>query len=417
MKTCDAATNCPGGYSCQGGICVSGSTGVPEISSIAGTSDLSCGDNGQCIGTAFVVSGNHLTNTTFNMADTQGRTYDMTVQGDASDTVVTLVPVLARRQTDLFADTYTLTAVNASGSATSGVQLLQGEPGPDLTADELIDRINTASATKKILASRLEGAGGTGTAGVTGTLHNVTGTGDTTSNIFAIDVLKATVNGTTTGAAASITINGDTIDSLCGDDDGCELTLGATNFYGQGSDALENYEISAQLNGGTCRFFVDTATHKWTLSQDCVAIYGLFRYDAAQTGANKYVYDRAYQRYEYSSTFGQKNSGASNAAAYTCENGSPNAPGDGDGAPLIVLGFKGACYFAEGQADNTKNNGCFQADSNKDYALIASGPSWDYTGAYPHSDSAASCTGAGMDPPCPWHPDDGNRKCVLIAKD
>ena len=399
VKTCDSATLCPGGYTCQNNICVSGSTGVPQINTVAGTSELNCGENGACIGTAFLVTGAHFTNTTFNMADSEGRTYDMTVQDGGNDNAVTLVPVLARRQTDLFADRYVLTAVNQSGSATSELQLLQGEPGPDLTADELIDRINTASANKKILASRLEGGTSGGGGDAAGIVVKVNGSGSG-------------------GPAVSLDVDTEALKTLCGDDDGCDITLGATKFHGSGTAALEAYEIEAALNGGTCRFFLNPSTLSWTVSQDCVAIYGLYKYQStAGDGTPVYVYDRAYQRYEYSSTFGKKNSGS--ASTYTgCGGGSGGtANGDGDGGPLIVLGFKGACYFAEGPADNSKpGTGCLLDDGKNstdhvaaNFSLIASSPTWDYPGAYPRALPPGNVR--------PWRDSDTTRECVLTVKD
>lgn len=417
VKTCESNAQCPGGYSCQGGVCVSGSTGVPEISSVAGTSDLNCGDNGSCIGTAFYVSGNHLTNTSFNLADSAGRTYDMTVQDGASDTAVTLVPVLARRQADLFADNnYVLTAVNQSGSTTANVSLLQGEPGPDLTADQLIDRINTASPAKKIAASKLDVSGGGGGGG--GLLYQETAASPTG---FTQDEYRVTLSGSTTATAPSKDVDINILKDLCGDENGCEISLGATRFHGvatasgtqQEKDALAAYVSDAPRNGGTCRFFLDRATGSWTVSDDCVAIYGLYR----STGTNDaqgnpvYAYDRAYQRYEYSSTFGKKGSGASATFQGCSGTSAGSASGDVDGGPLIVLGYKGACYFAEAPADNTAKNGCFLGDNTANFSLVASTPDWDFAGAYPRPDPNATGN------PRPWRPDDGARQCWLSVRD
>jgi hypothetical protein len=182
---------------------------------------------------------------------------------------------------------------------------------------------------------------------------------------------------------------------------------------------VASYIIDAPLTGGECRFYLDLANHSWTLSQDCVATYGLYAYDNT---SQSYQFSRAYQRYEYSNAYGFDGSGAS--GAYTC--GGVQST-DLDGQPLIVASFKGACYFSEAPADTTQaHSGCFAADSSAGFYLVASHPQWDYPGAYPKADNdpdgdgfVNNSSGANTTTPAPrpWLAEDAARQCVLTIKD
>lgn len=433
-KTCDTTTVCPGGYSCQNGLCVTGATGAPEIASVSGMSTETCEGGTPCIGAGFVVAGSHLSNTTFTITGPDGdsTSYEMKrVNNSGDDSSAELTPVFPRRKVDFTEGRYVLTAVNQAGSDTSNVQLLRGEAGPALTADQIIDKINTASTGKKIQAPFLDVVGGGGS-GATGTLvtYEKNPTLATPSDgLTGVDSqlqlreMRVIINGLADGPN-SLAINEAKLEELCADRNGCSITLGATRFR---DNREPSYVIDAPINGGECRFYLDTARHSWTLSQECVAVYGLYRSNQANTA---YEFDRAYQRYEYGNTYGLDGSG--NANAYDClARDANNVPvpqsGDADGVPLIVASFKGGCYLTEAPPDTSKpaGSGCFTPDNGVGFYLIASHPSWDYTGAYPKADNDANGDGvidagqpgAGGVAPRPWPTADTARQCVLTIKD
>ncbi len=423
-KTCDSTTICPGGYSCQNGLCVTGATGAPQIASVSGMSTETCEGGSPCIGAGFVVAGAHLANTTFTISGPDGdaTSYEMKrVNSAGDDNSAELTPVFPRRKVDFTEGRYILTAVNQAGSGTSNVQLLRGEAGPALTADQIIDKINTGTDGKKIQARFLDVVGGGGS-GATGTLTSYTNGGAGQDTQLQLREMRVIVNGLADNATSQ-PVNNAKLEELCADANGCSITLGATRFR---DNRQPDYVIDAPINGGECRFYLNTARHSWTVSQDCVAMYGLYR---ANEATNVYdVFDRAYQRYEYSNVYGIDGSGAGGNydECLEYEGDDPKQqPGDADGFPLIVMGFKGACYLAESEPDLAKNNGCLQTDSGAGLFLIASHPTWDYGGAYPKADNDHNGDGvidagfpnAGQAAPRPWPTADTNRQCILTIKD
>ena len=147
-------------------------------------------------------------------------------------------------------------------------------------------------------------------------------------------------------------------------------------------------------------------------------MYGLYAYNGT---TEQYEFSRAYQRYEYSNTYGIDGSGT--AGSYTC--GGVNTS-DPDRSPLIVASFKGACYFAEAPADTSgSQTGCFTPDNAVGFYLIASHPAWDYPRTYPKADNDLNGDGlidagqpnAGQAAPRPWPETDTNRQCILTIKD
>ncbi len=402
-KTCDASTVCPGGYTCQAGLCTTGATGAPEIDSVAGLSTTVCGGNGPCIGSGFAVSGKHLSATAFTLTGPGSATtqYTMTrADGGTSDTSATLTPVLQTRQSDLEPGSYTLTAVNAAGDTSAGLSLLQGEPGPDLTGDQLIDRINTASAGQ-ILGKYLDVAGGGG--GGTGRLAHSeldrTPTATPLQRARRSTCASCRSRSPRGSDAISHKINQTMLSTYCGDADGCEVTLGATGFHD--TTTATDYVVNAVLNGGSCRFF--WKNNAWTVSENCVAVYRI--YTKSADGAS-YLDAGPYQNYNYANSYGI--GGSSPGGTYTCSAGASTQNGDPDGQPLVVMSFKGACYFAESPADTSKpGTGCMTADADADFYLIASSATWDYPGAFPTQGSG--------DQRAPWSGD--GRTCVLTIRD
>ena len=82
------------------------------------------------------------------------------------------------------------------------------------------------------------------------------------------------VNGSRNRGPVSVPIDMERFTAMCGDDDGCLITLGATRFRNENN---KDYILDAPLQGAQCRFFY-TRTKHWSLSQGCVAIYGLYKW-------------------------------------------------------------------------------------------------------------------------------------------
>jgi hypothetical protein len=226
-----------------------------------------------------------------------------------------------------------------------------------------------------------------------GLLRYVYDNGSITSASYAGGKLVFKVNGSSNGAPVSVKLDMNRLLAMCGDADGCSLTLGATRFR---HDADLTYVVEAPLQGAPCRFFY-TASHHWSLSQACVAKFGVYDWDAQK---KNWEFKHVYQVYEYSNAYGIDDS---------FHDGS-----DKDGQPLIVMSFKGACYLAESAADAQRGGGQFLPDNPADLStgrglyLVASSPSWDYAGSYPKDATGAQTL---------WPANDPERQCVLVVED
>ncbi|WP_200683662.1 hypothetical protein [Paracoccus caeni] len=207
------------------------------------------------------------------------------------------------------------------------------------------------------------------------------------------------VNGSANAGPVSVPIDMERFVQICGDADGCLLTLGATRFRQQ-IDGLtdESYILQVPLQGAPCRFFWDVQTRGWSLSQACIATYGLYAY-AGVYPFGSYQFSRAYQVYEYGNFYGHDDS---------------QIGSDVDTLPLNIMSFKGACFLSEAPPDRDRRGGHLLPDdpqatgTGDGLYLIASSPDWDDTGAYPKADRGGRS---------PWPEDDPLRQCVLIAED
>lgn len=378
QQLCQGDSNCPRGYVCDAAqeVCVAGSRGAPEISAIQGNGALACQDQNdttvRCIRDGFIVVGSNLAGATFELVGPDGlqATYPLSVMAGATGVEVELKPVLPSGQSDLTPGTYLLAAYNQSGSTQQSVQLLRGEAGPDADGNALIGRINASGVTSTIGADRIDVA----------RVHTYDNTTSAQTSAGGAGRARVRVNGSADGSVKSVAVDNTRLQELCADGDGCTLSLGATRFRDL---ADPTYIIEAPMHGGPCRFFLDAATGSWSLSQYCVAIYGLYAYDS---GSSQWQFERPYQIYEYSNVYGLDGSGGGI---------------DPDGGALIVLGFKGACYLAESAPNPSSTAGEFTADSSVGLHLVASGSSWESASIYPTS----------------WPGNDGNRACELIIED
>lgn len=142
VPLCDSDVQCEPGLVCEDSLCVSGEREQPQINALDGDDSLVCPDaNGtHCMAGGFIVDGNNLLGALFTLEPRPGGTpIDLMVRAGGSANQVRLV--LA----DVAPGQYTLHAVNQAGSDQTDLTLLQGPPGPDLTANQLVDHINTAT--------------------------------------------------------------------------------------------------------------------------------------------------------------------------------------------------------------------------------------------------------------------------------
>jgi hypothetical protein len=219
--------------------------------------------------------------------------------------------------------------------------------------------------------------------------------GAVSSTSLAGGKIVVIVNGSNNNGPVGVPIDMDRLTALCSDADGCTLTLGATRFTNPPNPEGTGYVSDAALAGSPCRFFY-TRSKQWSLSQSCVAIYGLYQHNV---NTRKYEFNRVYQIYEYSSTYGTDDSAGTT---------------DPDGQPLNIMSFKGARYLTESAPDLRRRGGTLVPDDPKDKSggkglyLIASSPDWDCPGAYPNGDPRTNAT---------WPVDDPGRQCILIVED
>lgn len=215
-------------------------------------------------------------------------------------------------------------------------------------------------------------------------------TRSTTGNSKMVVVL----NGSNNAGPVSLALDMQRIEDICGDADGCTVTLGATRFRDQ---TVKNYVSEAPLLGAPCRFFYYKQSKNWSLSQSCVATYGVY---AFSDRSNTWEFSRAYQVYEYSNAYGKDDSYHDGL--------------DIDGQTLIVMSFKGACYIAESAADPKRTDGGFLPDDRRNPTtglglfLTASSPTWDHSGSYPKDDDGVQRV---------WPSDDPERQCIAIFED
>jgi Cys-rich repeat protein len=142
-QVCVTDFQCPEGQICPAGVCVDGQSLAPEITGVDGDGSLFCpaANNTHCMTTGLWVTGANLEGAAFTLLP-QGSPTEVTVEiaGDGSSTRKHLV-----LPAETAAGFYTLVASNRSGSADQVLQLLQGEPGPQLTPNELVAELNQAT--------------------------------------------------------------------------------------------------------------------------------------------------------------------------------------------------------------------------------------------------------------------------------
>ncbi|MEL6544470.1 MAG: hypothetical protein AAFQ82_07575 [Myxococcota bacterium] len=391
-RLCDTAeTGCPNGFLCDldaiegagAGICIDDSRVAPQISSVNGNGTAECvsATQANCMGSGFLVEGNFTTGTTFTLLGPGEGTSQTPIELELADLnstgTLAELEVASAQRGGLAAGTYLLTAMNQAGQDEQQVQLLQGATGPDATGDELINRIN--SATGVINAARLEGGGGSGTGGSGGTLYVYDNSTTPATNATVGDRMWVRVTaGDTSGAPVSVAVDHSRFTNLCGDGDGCDVSLGAQRvMMDLGGGTLR--AINSLRTGGTCKMYYDTADKSWTLANNCTMWLQSLRKDE---GTGNFVDAGEFRTYSPSNAFGFDAS--SDGATDTL-----------DGSALPIMSYLFGCYFAE--AGPTTDG--FQEDTDDGFHLILAGSAWaDY-------------------PATRFPITDPNRACVLLIED
>jgi Cys-rich repeat protein len=149
---CSDDGDCSRGTICVDSICEQGTrTGAPDITGVIGDGSQNCTDSpdDRCFGDAIHVQGERLLGASFRL-DNQGTGPSFTNLGIGSTN--TDIQVEVELPTDLVPGSYLLVAANAAGSDQVDVQILQGEPGPALTGQEMLTAINTEGTGMFVVA-------------------------------------------------------------------------------------------------------------------------------------------------------------------------------------------------------------------------------------------------------------------------
>ncbi len=148
ISLCRTDRDCGADRVCDDGVCVAGVRSSPRIDAVDGDGTVVCPDAAgtHCIAAGLLVLGDNLEGATFTLSGS-GAPVELVARDGAIATSVAL------ELPDVAPGTYTLTAANGAGSADQALQLLQGPPGPDLTPNQLVDRVN--QATNVIAVQRL----------------------------------------------------------------------------------------------------------------------------------------------------------------------------------------------------------------------------------------------------------------------
>ncbi|MEM6730859.1 MAG: hypothetical protein AAF658_04850, partial [Myxococcota bacterium] len=276
---------------------------------------------------------------------------------------------------DIAPGRYTLIARNQAGVDNSDIQLLQGSPGPDLTGSQLIDRINSATSGQ-IINSRLDlngVSGGGGGSGGTLYLYDNSPTPTTDTNVG--DRMWLRVTGNTDGSPSSLAVDHDRFTALCGDGDGCDVSLGGSRFLVDGdNDPITPPQPLASLGtGGACKMFYDTASGSWSLENGCALWRQRVVPNVAGTGFELPTdpLQRGFKPYSPSSSFGF----------------------DSQGLSRPVLSYSFACYFSEAGPRAAGDGTGFVDDTDPGFHLVMAGSDWaDYpTSSFPVADADRAC--------------------------
>lgn len=370
QELCSTDATCARGTHCDGQICIPGDRGgAPRVDAIAGTSAEACVDDrgqtlGACLGAGLVVTGSNLAGAVWTLSGREGQG-DVTLAAATgqTDTKVTLVSAQS-----VASGLYALNAVTSAGQASTPVQLLRGETGP---------RGDPGVAGPAGPTGAQGPRGDAGPAGATAKVYLYADASTPTAVDTTHDRMVVTLGAPAGVAAAprSMQLDDARLTSLCGDADGCKLTLGATQYHYSSAVPVSG---PVPVTGGSCRFFLDPPSGRWAVEEGC-SIY----YATKQYGSSGWALSPGYYARYYSSVTGT--SGADN-------------PG------RVVVNFELLCVVSDALPSspaNTDGSGAFQA-ANGHFYLTTSTPAWGTL--------LWNQTGA-------WDAATADRACVLIVED
>ncbi len=392
-RLCDTdSTGCPSGFLCDldaidgenAGICIDDSRVAPQISTVAGNGSAACvgTTNSNCVDSGFIVEGTFTDSTVFELvgpAEAASQiTYDLDVESLSSTGEVAELAVNLSGKPEVAAGLYVLSARNQAGADESTVQLLQGAPGPDLTGSQLIDRINGATggvidATRLDLSGITPGDGGGGSGGTLYLYDNSTTAAEDT-NVGDRMWVRLTA-GDTSGDAKSIAVDHARFTALCGDGDGCDVSVGASRFVVNGPSGPT--PLNALGTGGSCRLHYDATTGGWSLENGCV----LWRRRIVEDDTDP-------------SGFADPGE-TGNIAGFRPYAAASGYGFDGDSQSVAVMGYSFVCYLAEApvRADGGTPGDPFEADDQAGFHLTMASSSWSQypASSFPVSDTERSC--------------------------
>ncbi len=150
-QVCDDQSQCPRGYVCTSdGVCARGSASAPRIDEVTGNGSTACPSSpaGRCFADGLVITGDGLDGATFGLESTTGgQSFPLALGSGPTATAVTvLLPET------LIEGEFLLVAQNSAGEDQVGVRILQGEPGPALTGQEMLQRINSEGTSSFVIA-------------------------------------------------------------------------------------------------------------------------------------------------------------------------------------------------------------------------------------------------------------------------
>lgn len=365
LKLCTVQAECSAGTYCDGTFCVDGGTGVPIIEAVRGNSQEDCevfGVTVPCLGSRIVVVGKNLSEATYALEPNGGGSPIALNRVASTGNSVDLVPVGS-----VTGGLYTLRVTNGAGSAAQEVELLPGAPGPS----------GPSGPTGPMGPPGV----GSGSAGELFLYEN--SNTPTTTNIQA-DRIVVVLN-KQFGSVQTVAIDQDHMVRLCGDVDGCQITIGISGYVFGGTyiNAIESTWF-----GPPCRFSMEDTnppsglSYRWSLSQSCWAPY-VMNFDGYEYVVRQYYSEAA-------GTDGYWKAGAN----------------ENERDKRIVAAYLRACLLTEAAPDTTVQDEVptFVDEDSVGFHFSTADESWWY-----HADSDRGSLNATQ-----WV---APAKCVLVIED
>ncbi|MEK7704667.1 MAG: hypothetical protein AAB426_06875 [Myxococcota bacterium] len=292
-QRCDTSDDCPAGQHCAVDVCADGTGNEPAITAVTSsdgsTTDATCNkpaENTTCLGSHLTVQGTNLNGATFALTQVGNPSvsFPLTAGAGATATQANLVFAFADQaeaDAQLLPGNYTLSAVNAAGSAQVVISLLRGASSGAFSGADIIAAINDET-TGTIDAARLDLPRADdliteinlGTSQIDAARVDLSGVGGGGGGSIHVQRTAAT-------AGTAVQVDSDAnFGTYCGDEDGCEITMGYRYFMV--SDPTPGLPYTGDETfiptlrwGIPCRFHIDNS-HHWSVSNHCYAAYKIW---------------------------------------------------------------------------------------------------------------------------------------------